>query len=374
MGSSYSIPPEKNVVNVGDEISQQLIDALNAAPAPSSGNPYATAADISSAISAIPAALPLTGGTMTGAIDINSGNASTSSHTESAISFTNTGIASWLDAESLGINVNGNAIQLSPSQLWLSNSTSGNEIFVTPDGLQGVLSITFSDGSIQTTAGSGTQGPQGPAGTNGTNGTVWNYLGAYDGGITYAPNDYVTLDGSSYVMINFIGAAGYSPLGYPGSWQLVASKGDQGPQGPQGNDGPQGPQGNDGPQGSSGSNGNDGGSFSDASYDGTPYIRINQSWQPLSSYGIGEAPNNGSPYVRINNEWSPMSYYDQNSGGGGGGISDAPADNTYYIRVNSSWAPAFRDAQGNASGDPFYPFEVKITVNSTDYWMPIRPV
>ena len=77
----------------------------------------------------------------------------------------------------------------------------------------------------------GIQGQQGIQGVAGESGTVWTYRGEYDGGITYASNDYVSFQGASYVLINFIGAAGYDPIGYPGSWQLVASKGVQGPAG-----------------------------------------------------------------------------------------------------------------------------------------------
>ena len=220
-----------------------------------------------------------------------------------------------------------------------------------PQGQQGVAGSDGQQG-IQ-----GIQGIQGDAGPQGTAGQQWVYRGEYDGGITYAPNDYVTLNGSSYVMINFIGAGGYDPIGWPGSWQLIASKGDQGLQGavgPAGADstvmgpagqavyswkgtwdylypynvndvvvydgssyvatqsvtsdypyegsslwqliarrGDQGPTGADGAQGQTGANGMDGGSFSDAPYDGNPYIRINSSWALLS-------------------------YYDQNSGGGTG--------------------------------------------------------
>jgi hypothetical protein len=92
----------------------------------------------------------------------------------------------------------------------------------------------------------GQQGPAGPAGTQ------WTYRGEYDGGITYNTNDYVSFQGSSYAMINFIGAAGYDPVSYPGSWQLVASRGANGSDGSNGSDGQPGPQGNDGPQGPAG--------------------------------------------------------------------------------------------------------------------------
>jgi hypothetical protein len=119
-------------------------------------------------------------------------------------------------------------------------------------GIQGIPGVAGQQG-IQGPAGQqgiqGIQGIQGVAGSNGQDGAVgqqgpagnaWVYRGEYDGGITYAPNDYVSFQGSSYVMINFIGAAGYDPIGYPGSWQIVAQKGDQGepgPQGPGGSDG-----------------------------------------------------------------------------------------------------------------------------------------
>jgi len=90
---------------------------------------------------------------------------------------------------------------------------------VGPQGQQGIQGIQGIQGVI------GNTGPAGAAGQQ------WVYRGAYNGGITYAPNDYVTFDGSSYVMINFIGAGGYSPTGYPGSWQLIASKGATGDSG-----------------------------------------------------------------------------------------------------------------------------------------------
>jgi hypothetical protein len=45
MGSSYLPPPEQNVVNVGDELSQTALDAINAASFPSSSNPFRTLND-----------------------------------------------------------------------------------------------------------------------------------------------------------------------------------------------------------------------------------------------------------------------------------------------------------------------------------------
>lgn len=155
MGSSYLPPPEQNVVNVGDELSQTALDAINAASFPSGANPLATIADVAAGIT-------------------------------------------------------------------------------------------------------GPQGPPGPPGATGS-GISWTYRGQYDGGITYAPNDYVSFQGSSYVMINFIGAAGYDPIGWPGSWQLVAQQGQQGVAGTNGDPGgPPGPQGDPGPQGYQGAQGDPG--------------------------------------------------------------------------------------------------------------------
>ena len=133
--------------------------------------------------------------------------------------------------------------------------------------------IMFSDGSIQTIAGA--VGPAGPAGPAGANATAWVYKGAYDGGYTYAPNDFVTYDGSSYVMISFIGAAGYAPPGYPGSWQLVASIGATGPAGPTGVTGDTGAPGTNGTNGTNGANG---GNFADAPNNGNYYVRQNEQW------------------------------------------------------------------------------------------------
>lgn len=333
-------------------------------------------------------------------------------------------------------------------------------------GPQGQQGVAGNDGQ------QGIQGIQGDPGPQGTAGQQWVYRGAYDGGITYAPNDYVTLNGSSYVMINFIGAGGYDPIGWPGSWQLIASKGDQGDQGP---------------AGATGVNGMDGGSFSDAPYNGEPYIRINNSWELLSYYdqnsggggggissgdistwltssystsqpynfpgwgtsgyvlgwdgyslywttsgaqgpqgepgppgadgggGIGDAPYDSNPYVRINGDWQPMSYYDQNSGGGGsngadgaqgpqgeqgpqgymsgydvsvwltGGYSGnqpspipSTGDNSLVLGWDGShmaWRRMAQESQGNVSGSTeasYYPYEVKVTVNGTDFWVPAR--
>ena len=261
-------------------------------------------------------------------------------------------------------------------------------------GFQGPQGVAGSDGQqgIQ-----GIQGIQGDPGPQGTAGQQWVYRGDYNGGITYAPNDYVTLNGSSYVMINFIGAGGYDPIGWPGSWQLIASKGDEGPQGPAGSDasmvGPQGPagpagqavyswrgnwdyswmynvndvvvydgssyvatqsqaynypyegsslwqliarRGDQGPQGNDGPTGPQGDSGSGG---GIGYSDVTH-W--LTSSHASNQPTNfpgyGSSGYVLGWDGYGLAWVYNSGGGGGGGISDAPSDGNPYIRINNSWA------------------------------------
>jgi hypothetical protein len=48
-----------------------------------------------------------------------------------------------------------------------------------------------------------------------------NWTGDYNNGVTYAVGDGVMFNGASFRMISFIGAAGYPPPSYPGSWLQV---------------------------------------------------------------------------------------------------------------------------------------------------------
>ncbi len=244
----------------------------------------------------------------------------------------------------------------------------------------------------------GPQGPEGPAGPAGAAGATWRACGEYNDGVTYEVNDYVTFNGSSYVMTGYIGAAGYDPISFNGNWQLIASKGEtgsqgpEGPQGPAGSDanmvGPQGPQGEQGPPGIAVYNwmgyydSNYTYSVNDVvSFDGSSYVATQSNsystpyegssyWQLIArkgdqgpqgadgpqgpagsdgSGGIGDAPYDGMPYVRINNGWDLLSIYDQNSGGGGGGIGDAPQDGYAYVRINGSW-DLFSNYDQNSGG------------------------
>lgn len=277
---------------------------------------------------------------------------------------------------------------------------------VGPQGPEGPQGPAGNDGSQGPQGDVGPQGPQGEAGYS----LNINWRGEFSYYEYYPIGDGVSFEGSSYVAHQYINPYSWiTPnYGFP-YWQLIAAKGNNG------------------------NDGSNGGGIGEAPYNSTPYIRINNDWQPLSSYdqtgggggGIGEAPQNGQAYIRVNGTWSEMSNYDQTGGGGNGPqgdqgpqgpqgeqgppgndgvIGDSPSDSQPYIRVNNSWqlmqmysaytgctpeAPndnnpyvrrnnaweqPFREfTPYNNSGDPFYPYEVKITVNGTDYWMPVRP-
>jgi len=109
-------------------------------------------------------------------------------------------------------------------------------------------------------SGSGEPGPQGPAGENGTNGSngadgadaLWNYVGEYNGGASYAVGDVATYDGQLWYRANANGGnVGDTPSeGF--IWNLLAAKGINGADGADGNDGAPGA---DGAQGDTGSPG-----------------------------------------------------------------------------------------------------------------------
>jgi hypothetical protein len=130
-------------------------------------------------------------------------------------------------------------------------------------GLQGEQGIQGEEGPA------GPEGPQGPEGAQGDPGVqgeagadaLWNFTGAWENGIDYAPGDLVEFEGSSYYTPTGVFSS-YSPPGY--GWVLVSSKGDAGEPGVagadgiNGADGAQGPEGPAGPQGEQGTPGESG--------------------------------------------------------------------------------------------------------------------
>lgn len=105
---------------------------------------------------------------------------------------------------------------------------------------------------------------------------LFNWLGAYDNGYTYSVNDAVQFNGSAYVMVSYIGAAGYDPVTYTSQWSLVVSKGDTGATGDMG------------PAGTNGAAANGRG-----------------TWQNYTSYAIGDFVEfSGLLYTALSSHYS----------------------------------------------------------------------
>jgi len=306
MGISASVGTQipTNVVEVGTEITQPSLDAISSAPSATSVNRFVVLNDLVGKANL--AGAPFTGkisctsvGGLAG-INVGIGGTSTSATTAGDLWISTgglqlnyrdgTGVWRAVVATALVNTFTTNQViagATTGALLRVNQTGTGNALVVedatSPDGSAFVVDqfgkvgigvapdtsaclavdatgIKFNDGTYQTTASQGVVGPAGPAGANAT---AWVYKGAYDNGYTYSVGDFVTADGSSYVMYNYIGGAGYYPSSFLGSWQIVASKGDQGLQG------------DTGPQGSQGDLG---GSFPDAPQDGFIYARQNGSW------------------------------------------------------------------------------------------------
>jgi len=303
MGISASVGTQipTNVVEVGTEITQPSLDAISSAPSATSVNRFVVLNDLT-------AKANLSGATFTGKLNLSAptaggsslnlgvgviptvgvagdiyigtninfkdsvGTLKTVANTNTANTFINNQIISCT-SNVAGLRITqaggGNAIEVEDSNpdstKFVVDQFGKVGIGVAPDA-NACLSvdatgIKFNDGTTQTTA--TIEGPVGPAGPAGANATAWVYKGAYDNSYTYAVSDFVTHEGSSYVMYNFIGAGGYPPPSFLGSWQLVANIGGTGPQG------------DTGPQGSQGDLG---GSYPDAPSDGNLYARQNGTW------------------------------------------------------------------------------------------------
>lgn len=93
-------------------------------------------------------------------------------------------------------------------------------------------------------------GPQGPTGPTGPAWDAWQ--GSWDTDATYAPNDVVAYEGSSYICVAAADTDDGPPPDEPGLWELVAAKGETGETGATGATGAQG---ETGPQGETGATG-----------------------------------------------------------------------------------------------------------------------
>lgn len=149
--------------------------------------------------------------------------------------------------------------------LTLTNS-SGNSIdfdmtygATGPQGPAGAAGPVGAQGPAGQVGATGSQGPRGLTGAPGApgpagaNGIGFTFLNGYDPYATYALNNVVTYNGSSYVAIvpNGPSPSGPAPDQNP-SWSIMAAAGATGPAGAAGPAGPQGPMGMTGVMGNPG--------------------------------------------------------------------------------------------------------------------------
>jgi len=96
-------------------------------------------------------------------------------------------------------------------------------------GPQGPQGLTGATGPIGLTGPQGPQGATGATGQTGPQGMTWQ--GLWNISKTYALNDAVTYNGSSYISL-IANNTGNEPDTAPGDWSVVASVGAAGPAGP----------------------------------------------------------------------------------------------------------------------------------------------
>ena len=96
-----------------------------------------------------------------------------------------------------------------------------------PQGIQGPEGIQGIKGDAGAQGPTGAQGAQGEKGDPGL-----TYRGAWSSGVTYAADETVTYNGSSYLSLSI--SVGKNPSTSPDHWALLAAKGDTGAQGLQG--------------------------------------------------------------------------------------------------------------------------------------------
>jgi hypothetical protein len=185
----------------------------------------------------------------------------------------------------------------------------------------------------------GSVGPQGPAGVNGS--MLFHYQGAYNNGVTYLVNDAVTFQGSTYVMANFVGGAGYDPVGYPSYWTLVVSKGDTGA------------------AGTNGTNGENGAVTSaQVIADLLTSTTVGSGLAVYDNYGVkalttanyqSQGPLNYSgPYATQNGSWVQLPITSASSQSNASGYTNGQFDTQHY------------------------PLELALVVNGTTYYIPAR--
>lgn len=155
------------------------------------------------------------------------------------------------DSSPLELNAD-HAAEITPEELrdLLAQAHADGERVVVVTVVTGIRGAAGTQGEAGPQGVSGDPGAAGSAGPPGPRGLTWQ--GAWAAGVWYVVDDAVELDGSAYLCTQ---AHSDQPPPNALCWDLLASKGDagaEGPSGPIGAQGPQGPQGDPGPMGPQG--------------------------------------------------------------------------------------------------------------------------
>lgn len=177
---------------------------------------------------------------------------------------------------SLTAGNHGNTPEQSPQQ-WALLAAAGVPGEIGPAGLTGATGAAGPQGLLGSAGATGATGPQGPP--------VANYLGNYQSAASYALNDAVSWQGSTYISL-IGGNQGQTPSLSAPQWALLAAQGATGATGAAGSAGVTGPI---GPAGATGATGLQG-----------PPPAFHGDWLPAASYALGDAVAYlGSSYVAL---------------------------------------------------------------------------
>ena len=167
-----------------------------------------------------------------------------------------------------------------------------------PQGPAGATGATGANGSPGSPGAAGPTGPQGPAGVAGTNGSGFDLRNAFDASASYAIDDVVTYNGSTYVAIAAsTGPNNPTPNTNASVWSVMAQEGATGTPGAQGSarstgaTGAQGPTGAPGTAGATGPQGPAG--ASPFTLDGSNAVFT------TGSVGIGVDPPNTTAVLEV---------------------------------------------------------------------------
>ncbi len=161
-----------------------------------------------------------------------------------------------------------------------------------PAGAMGAAGPAGSTGAIGpagAVGATGAPGAPGPAGMPGVAGQSINWRNGWSNSTSYAVNDAVSLNGSSYIAI--ASSTSMSPDANPAVWSLLASIGGAGPAGAAGSDGATGPAGPIGFQGIQGPQGSPG-----TGPQGPVGINNRGAWDPTVTYNPNDAVTDNGQY------------------------------------------------------------------------------